>query len=76
MRLARLEEDLAATKRRMKEIEVEWDGWYDKYRRLYARLSKREERAHETPDSPVEPRSPATPGQITNPAAMRLLGRL
>lgn len=62
--------------RKVKELEIEWEGWYDKYRRLYARLSKREERAHAAPDEPVETARGGGSPHITNPAALRLLGRL
>lgn len=57
---------------RVKEIEVEWNGWYDKYRRLYARLAKREQRAVDEPDAPSEARSGNGQG-VSNPLAQRLL---
>jgi hypothetical protein len=36
-----LERHDAEMKNEFRKLEVEWDGWYDKFRRLYARLSKR-----------------------------------
>src|SRR5256885_6839874 len=33
--------------RSFKKIEIEWDGWFDKFRRLYARLAKRARDADE-----------------------------
>lgn len=56
---------IEALERKIKSLEVEWDEWYDKYRRLYARLSKRVERDGEPP---------ATGHRVTNPMARRLMG--
>lgn len=33
----------------LRSLRIEWEEWYDKYRRLYARISKRAERAQEDP---------------------------
>ncbi len=49
--------------RRIKAIEVEWDEWYDKYRRLYARLAKRVERAQT--DDPDEGKGNGTPPRLS-----------
>lgn len=38
--VARVEE----LERKLETIDVEWTEWYDKYRRLYARIAKRVER--------------------------------
>lgn len=40
-----LEARVKELERELKSLRVEWDEWYDKYRRLYARLSKRVEAA-------------------------------
>lgn len=45
--------------RRIKALEIEWDEWYDKYRRLYARLAKRVERAQN--DEPEAPKGGIAP---------------
>lgn len=39
-----LEDRVAAIEKQLKAIDVEWSEWYDKYRRLLARISKRVER--------------------------------
>lgn len=45
---ARLEE----IERQLRTIDQEWSEWYDKYRRLYARIAKRVERdADDAPQS-------------------------
>lgn len=67
---------LLALERRVNELEakysgidVEWSEWYDKYRRLYARLAKRvsddRKRDGDTPEAPTPP--------VLNPLAARLL---
>jgi hypothetical protein len=58
-----VEARVEALERKVKAMEVEWDEWYDKYRRLYARLSKRVERDGE----------PAKP--TGNLMARRLMGK-
>lgn len=68
---------LADVERKLKVIEADWDEWYDKFRRLYARLSKRVERDRETPEdapgrSNGEPPAPHH-HQTTNPLALALL---
>jgi len=67
-----LEERIERLERTVKGLEVEWNGWFDQYRRLYARLAKREQRAADEPDSPQESRSPNGRGS-TNPLAARLM---
>lgn len=42
-----LEQRVSRLEGRMKSIEVEWDEWFDKYRRLYARLAKRVQQQRE-----------------------------
>jgi hypothetical protein len=68
---------LEALERRLKVIEADWDEWYDKFRRLYARLSKRVERGEapveEAPDSLHPLRSAAQRHQTTNPLAIAIL---
>ena len=41
---ARLIERLEILERQVRTIDQEWSEWYDKYRRLYARIAKRVER--------------------------------
>lgn len=47
--------------KKQKQLELEWDEWYDKFRLMYARLSKRMKDA-ETPaeDAPGPTISPST----------------
>jgi len=63
---------LEAIERRMKVIEADWEEWFDKYRRLYARLSKRVER-EESPQNAPEPTNGAKPYRTTNPLALAIL---
>ena len=76
--VADLEERLAKTEKRLDQVEMEWNEWFDKFRRLYARIAKRArdlEQAESvpTPRSPGDGRSPIGTGRITNPAAIALL---
>lgn len=67
--LARLE----VVEKRLKALDVEWDEWYDKYRRLYARLAKRvahDEKAAEDAPGSTNGKAPFPP---LNPLAARLL---
>lgn len=41
-----------ALEKRWEEIEYEWNDWYEKFRRLHARLARREARAKQEGDSP------------------------
>lgn len=56
----------------MKALDLEWSSTYEKFRRLYARISKRSER-EEAPESPSEPSNHGPPTKITNPLARALL---
>jgi len=58
---------LELTSARARELETEWLDMYEKFRNLYARISKRIERAAPPEDLPN--------GHATNPAAMALLTR-
>lgn len=68
---------IEALERRLKVIEADWDEWYDKFRRLYARLSKRVERGDEAVESASSgPEAARTDGkryQSTNPLALAIL---
>ena len=69
--LARLD----ALEKRIETIDVEWSEWFDKFRRLYARLAKRvhdDEKRPEAPENPSNGRSGAAP---MNPLAAALLRR-
>jgi hypothetical protein len=67
-------ERLESLERRLKVIEADWDEWYDKFRRLYARLSKRVERGEgNEPESPAEPRTNGPAPHTANPLALALL---
>jgi hypothetical protein len=70
LRLERLE-------RQMRDMRVDWDTTYDKFRVLLMRLTRREQRAAETPeDAPGRTISP-TPDNgsphTSNPLAQELL---
>ncbi len=69
-------ERVEVLERRLKSIEADWDEWYDKFRRLYMRLSKRVEREEKEPDSastsPAEARS-GLGNRPLRPLAARLL---
>lgn len=60
--------------RGFKALEAEWNEWFDKYRRLYMRLSKRIADEEKPPTLTQDERSPAKPYQITNPLARAILG--
>lgn len=70
-RLAALEELL---EKRNDQLELEWSEWFDKFRRLYARLAKRVERSQN--DDQQSDRGgdapPPAPG-VTNPLALAIL---
>lgn len=58
--------------RKFKAIESDWDEWYDKYRRLYARLSKRiQDSKKADEDVQDEPNGPVR--GVGNPLAERML---
>lgn len=52
--LAKLEAAVEKLDRKVTQIEMDWNEWFDKFRRLYARIAKRQERdeANEVPDAP------------------------
>lgn len=76
---------LEKLERAMKALELDWEEYFERFRRLLARLSKRaaddERRANDAisghvraPGVPQDPRSTTTLGdRITNPLARRLL---
>jgi len=64
--------------RRWQKIDVEWSEWFDKYRRLYARISKRQQRDEKTPENGSGDKNAVVgdvgPPQTDNPLAQRILG--
>lgn len=51
--LRRLEDRMDQLERLSERREIEWTGWYDKFRTLFMRIAKRVERAAELePDAP------------------------
>ncbi|MDH3424543.1 MAG: hypothetical protein OEN00_16225 [Gemmatimonadota bacterium] len=62
--------ELELTSARMRELEVEWLDTYEKFRNLYARISKRvqREKASESEGPGGQPN-----GGVVNPAALALL---
>lgn len=55
--LAKIEAALEKLDRRATQLEMDWNEWFDKFRRLYARIAKRQERdeANEAPEGPQSP---------------------
>lgn len=64
---------LAALEKRVDTIDVEWSEWYDKYRRLYARLAKRVHDDKEADAPPAGLPHLANGRTTTNPLAAALL---
>lgn len=56
----RLDARLTELEKKVETIDLEWSEWFDKFRRLYARISKRVERDRDPdekgPSRPAEPR--------------------
>jgi len=63
-------DEMELTESRLREIEVEWADTFEKFRNLYARISKRIERAEPPPAEP----NGSLPHDI-NPLALNLLKR-
>lgn len=59
----------------IRDIEMEWEDWFEKFRNLYARISRRQQR--EAKESEVEQPAGDAHGlpPDANPAALKLLGR-
>lgn len=73
-RLNREQEDrLVAVEKRLEAVEIEWSEWFDKYRRLYARLAKRQEAEERAGDAPPVPRNGPSPSRTMNPLAAALM---
>lgn len=47
-----LRERVESLEKRVDAIDLEWSEWFDKYRRLYARLAKRVHDEEKKPDAP------------------------
>lgn len=75
--LSDLERRVAKLEGRWDEIEIEWSEWFDKFRRLYARLAKRvhddDKRSGEAPTE--SPANGLHMGRSINPLAAALLRR-
>ncbi len=68
-----LEDRVYALERDMKSIRVEWETMYDQFRRLLAKLSKREQRAAQDAPGATNGDSAGSLPQTMNPLARRLL---
>lgn len=67
-RLAELDERQRLQEKGLKSLELEWQEWFDKFRLMYARLSKRIRDAAAVDESnPDAPQSPQDAPQSTNP---------
>jgi len=64
-----LERRLDDLERRIELLDVEWSEWYDKYRRLYARISKRAERDEKGPESLKDAPKPTNGAQLVQTPA-------
>lgn len=60
--------------RKVKGLEIEWNEWFDKYRRLYARLAKRVKDDEERSTLPADERTDGKRYRTTNPLARAILG--
>lgn len=72
-RVAALEDIVGDLSAKLESIDYEWTDWYDKFRRLHARIAKRIEREPEPGDTSSA--DGESPNGITNPLALKLLGR-
>ena len=72
-----VEARLSALEKRVDEIDVQWSEWYDKYRRLYARLAKRVHDDAAREEAAPTPQNGASRlgnmGRPMNPLAAQLL---
>lgn len=66
-RVMQLEGQLADLEKPVRDLEMEWQDWFEKFRNLYARITRRIEREQKT--EPSEPNG----AEAMNPLAMRLL---
>lgn len=72
-----LEERVRKLEGRMKDVEMEWETWYEKARRLMWRLTKRQRDQHANEFDEVDP-SPASdtaPGRQLDPISAKILAR-
>ena len=82
--LRALRDQILDLERPVRELQLEWEDSFEKFRNLYARISKRLEREQQQSTPPESSEQPVTDpriyrpnvpeGQI-NPAALRLLNR-
>ena len=70
--LSDLDEAIRDLRKPVKDIVVEWDDYYEKFRALYARIAKRQERAEKAEKAEAVEPNGAVPGDI-NPLALELL---
>jgi len=68
--LASLQAVVDTTAARLKAVEMEWEDWYNKFRSLYGRLNKRDQREKEAAPPPS---GPSNGNHAVNPLALRLL---
>lgn len=71
-----LEERIASLESKLERIDYEWSDWYDKFRRLHARIARRQQREETaTAEVPTNGADLGDPNDtpVTNPMALRLL---
>lgn len=61
----------------MRDLRMDWDSTYEKFKTLYARISKRFDRENEqeAPTRPAEAITPPPPVSTSNPRALAILTR-
>ena len=53
----------------VRDIRMEWEDWFEKFRNLYGRLNKRRQRDEADPPEQTQAAEP----RVTNPLALRLM---
>ena len=76
--IAECRRDIEDMRKPIRDLEMEWEDWFEKFRNLYGRITKRQQRAAEEEEAEPAPDTQiATPvGMIpadVNPLALNLL---
>lgn len=77
MGLIDVQERMERLERKIRDLEADWAGQYDKFHRLNMRLAKRQKAIEESEDKTPEdrPRDANGPEITSNPLAQQLLAR-
>lgn len=68
-------ERLERVERRLKDIELEWENFFDKARRMLQRISKRAERVEEFERREETPPTQTPEPKVLDPISARILAR-